>query len=650
MNNPHANHTPGVTGKTGTPSTDGREFTLRAIVVGVVLGVVFGAANAYLGLKVGLTVSASIPAAVMGVVFFRLVGGNIRESNMVQTIGSAGESLAAGVIFTIPAFFLWQYDPGRLKIFIIALAGGLLGVLMMVPLRSYLIVREHDKLPYPEGTACAEVLRSGTGAGGGGSALLLLAGMLVGGVYQLLSNASFLGLWKQTLSTNLKKRFHIGADLTPELLGIGYIIGPRISALMFGGGCLGSLVLVPIIYMLAEPGGVPADPEAIRADYVKLIGVGAVTAGGIITLIKAIPTIMGSFSAGLAGLRGKNGDTGSPDRDSRRNRDISMKTVLLGVIVIGIAMALLPDSLLPVGLFGAFMIVLFSFFFATVSSRIVGLIGSSSNPVSGMTIATLLITAALYLAATGGGGDVKFTVLSVGAVVCIAAAIAGDTSQDLKTGFLVEATPMYQQLGELIGVTTSAIALAFVIYLFKADIMSGELAAPQANMMRTVIDGVLTRDLEWNLIAAGGALALVVELLGLPSLAFAVGLYLPVELSVPVMAGGAARYFIDGRQVDSPRPMPGEAGGSRRAGTGGSGGGGVLYSSGLIAGAALVGVGVTALVAAGQWSEIVERYVAFIGNLTGGLHWSVSLLLFGILLASLVAASRKKNLPDSSDL
>jgi putative OPT family oligopeptide transporter len=616
-----------------------REFSFQAVLIGIVIGVLLAAANAFVGLKIGMTISASIPAAVMSLLILRtlLKRGTLLESNMVQTVGSAGESVAAGVVFTIPAFFLWMQsdpaaDPGRLKIFMLALVGGLLGVLFMIPLRRSLIVKEHGKLAYPEGTACAEVLVSSQK--GAEKAAHLFQGMGLGALYMFLMHDKWFSFWQKDPGATFRNRYHIGMEISPELLGVGFIIGPRIAGLMLGGAVLGMLVLVPLISYFRELGGMPfMEPGDIRGEYVKLIGAGAVAFGGIITLIKSLPTIFTSLRSGLAGLSGKD----AAILARRTQRDLPLKWVLIAAGVLGVVIWVMPAAILDVSLGGAIAIIFFSFVFVTVSSRIVGLIGGTSNPVSGMTIATLLITASLFVA-FGSGLEAKYAVLSVGAVVCIAAAIGGDTSQDLKTGFLVGATPRSQQIGEFVGVVTSAIAIAFVIYIFKADVVSGDLLAPQANLMRTVIDGVMGGDMPWALLTIGAFAAVVVEMLGANSLAFAVGLYLPIELSVPIMAGGLIRAWTQhrfkGRDLEERRER------------------GVLLGSGLIAGAALIGVFVSILVGAGNFWEPLGRFVGTEGDpaagiagtgirgLTDGLGpiWSVA--IFAILF---VALWRKAN-------
>ncbi len=598
------------------------EFTWRAVIVGIVLGALFGAANAYLGLKVGLTVTASIPAAVIAAFFFRIAKkSTLLESNMVQTVGSAGESVAAGVIFTIPAFFLWSAtdpaaDPGVLKIFILALFGGLLGVLFMIPLRRYLIVKEHGHLPYPEGTACAEVLVSNQK--GSSKAYLLFQGLGLGAAYQFFMHEKLWQFWHKDAGVTLRNRYHVGAEVTPELLGVGYIIGPRIAGLMLGGAVLGFLVLVPTISYFREASGMGfMGVSEIHGNYVKLIGAGAVAFGGIITLVKSLPTIISSFTAGIKGLA----NSGETQEVRRTQNDLPLKGVMITAAVLAVALWLLPDSIVPVNLAGAAAMVVFAFIFVTVASRIVGLLGGSSLPVSGMTIATLLGTAALFVAMGHTGNAAKYAVLSVGAVVCIAASIAGDTSQDLKTGFLLGATPRRQQVGEFIGVITAALVMSFTIYLFRTDISNGTLLAPQANLMRTVIDSVIGGDVAWDLLAIGGFSAIVVELLGMNSLAFAVGLYLPIELSMPIMAGGIIRWWTE-------RHFKGDERNERRER-------GVLFSSGLIAGAAFIGL--LAMI----WVMLAEK-VAFMAsardwllNLTEGAGGAWPLIPFAILVVAL---------------
>ncbi|MDX1566374.1 MAG: oligopeptide transporter, OPT family [Longimicrobiales bacterium] len=605
-----------------SPDAEMAEFTLKALVIGVVLAVVFGAANAYLGLRVGLTVSASIPAAVMAVAAFRVLRkGTILEANMVQTVGSAGESLAAGVIFTLPALFIWQrQDPAIVvdvvQISVIALFGGLLGVLFMIPLRAYLISREHGNLPYPEGTACAEVQVAGDV--GGSKALLLFKGLGIGALYQLLANSRGLSLWNESPSAPLPAKARIGGDFTPELLGVGFIIGPRIAAIMFGGSAFAWLVLIPLINWwggtsVVYPAQLPMvelSSDEIWNSYIRYVGAGAVGFGGIITLIKSLPTIAESFKLGMQEL-GSGGE--GAERRPRTQQDLPYQLVAILAVLMALALALWPG--VPVDLLGGMLIVVFSFFFVTVSSRIVGLIGSSSNPVSGMTIAALILTSLIWVALDLNDGSVasKVAVLAVGAVVCISAAIAGDSSQDLKTGFLVGATPRLQQLGEMVGVTASAAVMGWVLIILNQSYGIGTadgLPAPQATLMALVIDGVLQASLPWGFVLIGVAIAAIAEFVfKLPSLALAVGVYLPVSLMTPILVGGIMRWGLTRKYSGLPEDAgSGDAESTEEGEVGGqvpSSGKpasnpvmaekreqGVLYASGLIAGAALIGVAI----------------------------------------------------------
>lgn len=605
------------------------ELSFKAIILGIVIGIVFGAANAYLGLRAGLTVSASIPAAVMAIVLFRALGrGTVLETNIVQTIGSAGESVAAGVIFTIPALFIWQQtDPAirvdLVEISVLAMLGGILGTLFMIPLRRLLIVREHGKLPYPEGLATAEVQVAGEAGGARGR--LVFAGLGLGAVYQLLANPRGLSLWPEEPSQRLPAKAEISGSFTPELLGVGFIVGPRIAAIMFGGGALGWLVLIPIINLWAGgrvlyPGTIPVaemEPGQIWSDYIRYIGAGAVGFGGIITLIKSLPTIWESMRLGIAEVAG----SGRADKVIRTDRDIPFVWVVAGSIAAALALWLWPG--VPVNLLAAFLIVLFAFLFVTVSSRIVGLVGSTSNPISGMTIATLLLTALVFVAlGLADAPGARVTVLVVGAVVCIAAAVAGDTSQDLKAGFLLGATPWKQQVGELIGVLTSAAVMGGTLLLLHRSYgigVEGGLPAPQATLMSLVIDGVLTQDLPWRFVLIGMGLAAIVEfVLRLPSLAFAVGLYLPIALSTPIMVGGLIRGLVERNAAKA-----GEAVDDQREA-------GILFSSGLVGGAALLGVVIAvAIYLAGPedpsmpaWWTLGHEWMGGLGTLFGTLAFA----------------------------
>ncbi|MBP9076855.1 MAG: oligopeptide transporter, OPT family, partial [Haliscomenobacter sp.] len=519
------------------------EFTPKAILLGVFFGIIFGAATVYLGLKVGLTVSASIPIAVLAISVFKKLGkATILESNIVQTIGSAGESVASGVVFTVPAL-LFLYGGKAyfeyFQIFVLGLVGGFLGVLFMIPLRRSLIVKEHDNLPYPEGTACADVLVAGEK--GGALAQKVYYGLGIAFLYKLLM--SILGLWKDTPTVVFKKdsalpNGTINGEITPELLGVGYIIGPKIAGVMVAGGVLSWLVLIPLITVIGSGLPAPFPPEAVKliADmspselwsrYIRYIGAGAVTFGGIITLIKTLPTIVSAFRDSMADLRQNR--SGNKAAQSRTEKDLPLTWVLVGSVVLVVLMSVLPN--MPMNFLSAILVLIFGFFFVTVASRIVGLIGSSSSPVSGMTIATLMATSLIFLGLGWTDDSYQPIALVVGAVVCIAAANAGATSQDLKTGYLVGGTPFKQQIGLMIGVTTSAIVIGFTVLLLERTLGIGEataqhpnpLPAPQATLMATVIKGLLSQNLPWGLVIAGMGLAAVVELCGVSSLAFAVG-------------------------------------------------------------------------------------------------------------------------------
>lgn len=615
------------------------EFTVTSILMGMLLAIVFGAANAYLGLRVGMTVSASIPAAVisMGIIRIVLRRDSILENNMVQTIGSAGESVAAGAIFTLPALFLWANDwgtsaPSIWTIFLIALVGGLLGVLFMVPLRKALIVEEHGTLPYPEGTACAEVLLAGEE--GGAKASNVFAGLGIAAVYKFVADG--LGLFPSSVQYEPKgyKGAAVGVDILPALVGVGYICGPKISSYMLGGGIVSWLVLMPLMSLFGGehvifPGTAPISElsaDQLWSTYIKYIGAGAVAAGGIISLVKTFPLIMKTFVNAMGSLRGKRDDSIG---ELRTGRDLPISFILIAVLVIAFAIWLLPAF--PVNLIGAIMIVIFGFFFATVSARLVGMVGSSNNPVSGMAIATLLLSTML-LKVTGTGGRVGMTgAIAIGSIICIVAAIAGDTSQDLKTGYILGATPKLQQYGELIGTLVSAAAIGGVLYLLNTawGFGSEQLPAPQATMMQLVVQGVMDANLPWTFVFAGVGIAVMAEILGIPVLPFAVGIYLPLRLSVGIMAGGLVRLWLSKRKHVSEK----EKDLAKERGT--------LYTSGLIAGEGLAGIllAVFAVVKVGGKDIASYLYlgdkVSF-GNIGG-------LILFLGLLATLVYAALKKD-------
>ena len=566
------------------------EFTATSIILGILLAVLFGGANAYLGLRVGMTVSASIPAAVisMGVIRVILRRDSVLENNMVQTIGSAGESVAAGAIFTMPALFLWASEwgtesPSLVEIALIAGIGGALGVLFMVPLRKALIVQEHGVLPYPEGQACAEVLLAGEE--GGAKAGIVFKGLGIAALYKFVADGLKMFPSEVHYEIPAYPGSGVGMDVLPALLGVGYICGTKISSYLFAGGITGWFVLMPLIVLFGGSSVLfPAEVTvaelyaeggsfAIWTNYIKYIGAGAVAAGGVISLIKSLPLILRTFREAMKGYGKGGAGTGE-----RTDRDLSMKVILISVAVLAVLLWLIP--VVPVNLFCAVLIVIFGFFFATVSSRMVGLIGSSNNPVSGMAIATLLVTT-MILKATGQVGQAGMTAaIAIGSVICIVAAIAGDTSQDLKTGYIVGATPYKQQIGELIGVVASSIAIGAILYLLSAawGYGSQELPAPQATLMKMIVEGVMGGNLPWNLVFAGAFIGIVVEVLGIPVLPFAVGRYLPIHLSTPMMLGGVVRWIFEKKKNMSEKAKKDMIEN------------GVLYCSGLIAGEGLVGI------------------------------------------------------------
>ena len=560
-----------------------KELTLTALLLGVVLAVVFGAANAYLGLRVGLTVSASVPAAVvsMAVLRFVLRRDSILENNMVQTIGSAGESLAAGAIFTLPALYLWAEErpadfsaPELLSVTLIALAGGLLGVLLMVPLRRPLIV-EDKSLTYPEGVACADVLKAGEA--GAQHARNVFVGLGAGAAVKAVTGGlkwvpeSF--LWPVR-----GLRGAIGLDVSPALLGVGYIVGPRVSTLLFGGALFGWMVLLPVLAVALPEAGSAWDVQSAKAiwkSYVRYVGVGAIAMGGFLSLLRSLPVFIQAFrpAKGGAGIGDDIADNRTPS-NSPRGRDLPMKLVAGGVACLVLFIWLVPA--VPVSFLGAVLIALFGFFFATVSARMVGLVGSSNNPVSGMTIATLVV-ATLVLRETGAVGAAGMVAaIAIGSVVCIVAAIAGDTAQDLKTGRIVGATPWKQQVGEIVGVVASALAIGGVLILLHRAWRFGSdaISAPQAMMMKSIVEGIMGGGLPWGLIAGGAVLAVVLALFRVPVMPVAIGMYLPVGLGVTMFVGGLLRWGMDRRR--------GEAAAGEDPGT--------LLSAGLIAGEGLCGI------------------------------------------------------------
>ena len=567
------------------------ELTVTSVIMGCILAVIFGAANAYLGLRVGMTVSASIPAAVisMGVIRVLLRRNSILESNMVQTIGSAGESLAAGAIFTMPALFLWAEEglsdkPGIVEITLIALCGGILGVLFMVPLRNALIVKEHATLLYPEGTACADVLLAGEE--GGANASTVFSGMGLAAIFKFVVDG--LKLLPADVAAAFKSfKGEIGMEVYPALLGVGYIVGPKIASYMFTGSLIGWMVIIPLIclfgpdtwmYPAAEGTTIAqlyanGGASAIWSTYVKYIGAGAIATGGIISLIKSLPLIVTTFRDSMKSMKGSKSTS-----TARTAQDLPMQFILLGVFAMVFIIWIVPA--IPVTLLGAFIIVIFGFFFATVSSRMVGLVGSSNNPVSGMAIATLLIATFAIKSSGKTGIDGMTAAIAVGSVICIIAAIAGDTSQDLKTGYLLGATPKKQQMGEMLGVVVSGLAIGGVLYLLNAAWGYGtaEIPAPQAQLMKMIVEGIMGGNLPWGLVFIGVFLAICLEILRIPVMPFAIGLYLPIYLNATIMIGGVVRGLLDRRKgVDEKTKTAQSTDGT-------------LYCAGMIAGEGLVGI------------------------------------------------------------
>ncbi len=603
------------------------EFTWKSIIIGTILGIVFAWANAYVGLISGLTISASIPVSVMSVALFAFLHkflkakrGSPLETNMSQTIGSAGESLAAGVIFTIPAMFLLGWDQTYgiqvITITIIAAIGGILGVTFMIPLRKFLIKKEHNVLPFPEGTACAEVIKSADL--GGTSAKHVFTGLAVGGIVELIKNgfSVFDGLIR--VPTLIVNKMVVSLEVNPALLGVGYILKRRISAIMVAGGAVAWIILIPAIAAFGDRWGMfrflneqaqatlaavgvysiaDMSPDQIWNYFIRYIGAGAVAFGGIITLIRSIPTIVESFRLGSKELMG-----GADRRNVvRTDRDLSIKVVLwlsvIMIILLGLSFTLGLEQINALtSVLAALLVVIFAFFFVTVASRIVGLVGSTSSPVSGMTIATLLGTSIIFVAFGLTSGPAKIAALTIGAVVCMAACTSGDASQDLKTGFLVGATPRKQQMGELIGVLTSAAVLGFtLIMLYNAYGFAGapspitgkaELPAPQATLMSLVVRGVMDQNIPWILVGAGAIIAMIFELFKVPSLPAAVGLYLPLETTTPIFAGGLLRHYRDKKAGAKPTETDN----------------GVLFSSGLVAGVGVIGIllAIVAVIPAGD--------------------------------------------------
>ena len=628
------------------------EFTGKAVVIGVLLGLLFGASTVYLGLRAGLTVSASIPIAVLAIsVLKRLGGSTILENNIVQTIGSAGESVAGGVVFTIPALiFLTPDGPSYFSYFQIAMlafAGGILGTLMMVPLRRALIVKEHGVLPYPEGTACADVLVAGER--GGQLASMVFGGVGIGALWKALSWIFNLFLTELDYSTPRGTQFPnatLNVDISPEYMGVGYVIGPRIAGTMFAGGVLSWLVLLPLLTILGNYITVPFPPihpnfannpatgraflisemsaAQLWSAYIRYIGAGAVLAAGLITLGRTLPTIVASAREGL-----KDFGAGAGAARIRTERDIPTMFVLIGSLLLAVFLVVAPKMPTQGNPVAAILVIVFGFLFVTVSSRITGLIGTSSNPISGMTIATLIVTCLLFVAIGWTGDAYGPIAICVGAVVCIAAANAGGTSQDLKTGYLVGATPIYQQIGLIIGVITSAAVIGLTtMYLHRVfGIGTKDIPAPQATLMATIIKGLLSRNLPWGLVLVGVFISVTLELCGIRSLSFAVGSYLPIATTAPIFAGGMVRAFVERKTGAHEESEIGA---------------GTLFSSGLIAGGSLCGILYAVLVGTGhiEGPQALGNVLPFLHEGTTG--YFASAVLFAALGVVLYRAAQKQ--------
>jgi len=631
------------------------EFTIKAITVGILAGILFGAANAYLGLRAGLTISTSIPVAVISVALFKVLHAlgtpsSVLEANISQTVGSASSSVASGVIFTLPALFLWGFAPSLLQMTLLAMTGGLLGVLFMVPLRRFLIEREHGELPYPEGTACAQVLVAADQ--GGSRARNVFWGLGIGALFKFFTGWSRLVPDDLHIDLPFLKKGQLGTEVSAALFGVGYILGPRIGLIMVGGGLLSSLVLIPGIAYWGEDLLAPLYPETqnlirdmapgqIWTRYVRYIGAGAVATGGLITLLRSIPTMIESFRIGARQIRERLDLGSSTPKVVRTESELSLKTVGLGVGLIVVVLAVVPQAfaafstLAPISAFvhravAALLVATFAFFFVTVSSRIVGLVGVTSNPTSGMTIATLLGTASLFLLLGWTDLTGKMAALTVGCVVAIAASIAGDTSQDLKTGFLLGATPRSQQIGELIGVLTSAafVCLTVIALADAYGFGTRDLPAPQATLMKLVIDGVLDQNLPWAFVGIGVAIALIAEACRIPSLPFAVGVYLPLSTMMTVFLGGTLRWVME-------RSAAGEEEKESRREQG------ILFGSGLVGGEGLLGVLVA--IAAGIASRRSETPWSLGTEWAGAWAPLVGLTFFALLITLFAGLARSRS-------
>ncbi|TMI95213.1 MAG: OPT family oligopeptide transporter [Bacteroidetes bacterium] len=671
------------------PETRMAEFTVKSILMGAIFGIIFGAATVYLALKAGLTVSASIPIAVISILLGKLfLRTTILENNIIQTTGSAGESIAAGVVFTLPGFlFLSAAESANyfnyVTILVLAIIGGILGTLMMIPLRRSLIVKEHGILPYPEGTACASVLKAGEK--GGELAMTAIWGVIVAISYALLQKVFHVIAGVPAFMTKQTQKIfpsaRVAGEITPEYMGVGYIIGPKIAGVLVAGGFLSWFVFIPLLASLispdiiaaqlaklgyladvTKPGGPGAwDPAthnfadwstAIYRAYVRQIGAGAVAAGGFITLIKTIPTIISSFKGSIGSMRGEKIEMSNVPRTER---DISIKVVGIGSLLLILIIALLPSNFIPGSSIGSklllgLLVIIFGAFFVTVSSRIVGLIGSSNNPISGMTIATLMGTCLIFIAVRWTGNFYEPMALVVGGMICIAAANAGGTSQDLKTGYIVGATPKYQQIALFIGAIVSSLAIGATVKILDTPthdmiqqgihhaIGTDKYPAPQGTLMATLIKGILSFNLDWQFVLVGVFIAIVMELCGIKSLSFAIGIYLPLSTTLPIFIGGAIRGIAEWRNKRKNIKLNAEEEDLAK---------GNLFATGLVAGGALAGVIVAILSVSENISARLEKVNAENGITQSlgaeGYKWlGVAFFsLMGIILYRVAISKRK---------
>lgn len=619
-----------------SPEQNISEFTLRAVILGVVLALVFGAANAYLGLAVGMTVSASIPSAVMSMAILRglLKRGTILENNVVQTIGTAGESVVAGVIFTIPALIFMGFSPSWFKIFLIALIGGTIGVLMMIPLRRYLIIKEHKNLPYPEGVACAEVLIAGEK--GGTHSRYVFSGLALGGIYEFIRSGMLFIKEAPSIAFEKFMGATIGFSSSAPLLGVGFIVGAKTGAKMVAGGLLAAFVLTPLIKLIGGNGSEIIAPASklisqmsaseIWDNYIRYIGAGAVALGGLVSALRALPSLFSSAKASISEFRGGF----AQGLRIRTDRDLPFPIILTGIILCILGLVLIPGT--GLGILGAVLVVFFGYVFVAISSRIVGLVGSSSSPTSGMTIAALLGVSLILKVAGYTGVEGAIAALTIGAVICIAICTSGDTSMDIKTGFYIGSTPLRQQMGFLIGTLTTSLVSGGIVYLFANRLGTQDMPAPQASMMRVIADGVFAGTLPWTFIIIGIFIGVVIELLGMGSLPFAIGLYLPITTSTPILIGGLISFglyrFFDERRARKKEDR------------------GILFASGLVAGGALMNV-LLAIMEVFHLSEDIQ-IARKIGFTDSSSYLVVSLLIFIVFYGINVYITYKKGPEDEA--